>query len=144
MAEALVAVGVAANVVQLLDVGARLIGSVRDIYTSNRDGVGELPEMILITSDFKRILNEFDCTARDSKVLPEAEQGFQTLVSTSQKLATDLLNALPSFSGAYTPRRRDALKEALKRFCKDEIPALQLRLERLRQELMLHLLALIR
>ena len=62
MAEALIAVGVAANVVQFLDVGSRFVSRCWEIYASNRDGTGERFDLKTITKDFDEVLHDLECS----------------------------------------------------------------------------------
>ena len=145
MAEALAGVGVAANVVQLLDVGTRLVTSARAIYVSSKEGVGELPDLNAVTKDLELVLQGLNKRRSDGMTLGESEKSFQELITTSQELANDLLNALKKAgvgaSGSF--RRRDAVRVALKRLWNDDISTLETRLDRLRHELMLRLLSII-
>ena len=76
--------------------------------------------------------------------MPEEDQGFQSLVATSRDLARQLLESLRKIQSSGKARKRDAIREAITRLWDDEISTLQARLQRLRQELIVHLLGLIR
>lgn len=142
MAEALAAIGVAANVIQLLDFGSRFVSSCWEIYTAGRDGVGEFPDLYAITKDFEGVLK--DLKQSDAKSLPREHSGFQHLLAKCQDLAGQLSDSISKLNLPNKARKRVAVKEAIKRLWNDEISSLQTRLERLRQELIVHLLGLIR
>jgi hypothetical protein len=142
MAEALAAVGVAANIVQLLDFGSRFVSSCWEIYTSSRDGIGELPDLQTITKDFEGVLKDLEQSG--AKSLPGEDRRLQPLVTKCQQLAGQLSDSIRKIIPPNKARKRDAVKEAIKRLWNDEISFLQVRLDRLRQELVVHLLGLIR
>lgn len=144
MAEALIAVGIAANVVQFLDFGSKFVSSCWEIYTSSRDGIGELPDLKTITKDFDGILKDLERSDHDGKSIPEEDRGFQPLVANCRGLANQLSDALREINSPNKARKRDAIREAIKRLWHNEISSLQIRLERLKQELIVHLLGLIR
>lgn len=144
MAEALIAVGIAANVVQFLDFGSRFISSCWEIYTSSRDGTGEFHDLQIITEDFDKVLKDLKRSDHDGKYLPEEDRGFQPLVASCQGLSDQLLDSLHKINSPKKVRKRDAVREIIKNLWHNEISSLQVRLERLRQELIVHLLGLIR
>ena len=144
MAEALIAVGIAANVVQFLDFGSKFISSCWEIYKSSRNGIGEFSDLQTITEDFEGILKDLERSDHDGRCLPGEDRGFQPLVASCQGLAGQILDSLRKINSPNKLRKRDAVRETIKNLWHSEISSLQLRLERLRQEPIVHLLGLIR
>ena len=144
MAEAFIALSVAGNVVQFLDLGSRFVSSCWEIYSSSRDGIGELHDLKTITEDFDGVLKDLERSDHDGKSLLGEDRGFQPLVANCRELASQLSDSLRKINSPNKTRKRDAVRETIKRLWNDEISALQVRLERLRQELIVHLLGLIR
>ena len=144
MAEALLAIGIAANVVQFLDVSTKLTSSCWKIYISRRDGVGALPDLQTITEDFERVLIDLERSGNDGKSLSEEDRVFEPLLVKCQESAAQLSEYFHKINSPGRARKRDAIWEAIKGLGKDEISSLQVRLERLRQELIVNLLSLIR
>ena len=138
------AVGVAANVVQFLDIGSKFVSSCWEIYTSNRDGVGALPDLQVITKDFDGILKDLEQSEHDGSCLSSEDQDFQPLVANCRQVASQLMESLQKVNSPNKSRKRDAVREAVKRLWNDEISAVEVRLQKLRQELIVHLLGLIR
>ena len=63
MAEALLAVGLAANIVQFLDIGARFVSTSRKLHRSDSDGGEHWPDVRSITEDLQNVLQGLDVHA---------------------------------------------------------------------------------
>ena len=145
MAEALVAVGLAANVFQFIDVGFRFISTVWSICMSGRQGLANMLDVQKTTEDLENVLRGFRTPNEASASLDNNESGLQQLVRNCERLAGELLCSLQKIHLPEKSRKRDALRAALMMIWKEEeLKSLQLRLNGFRQELVLHLLSLIR
>ena len=145
MAEALVAVGLAANIFQFIHVGSRFISTACNICMSGRQGLADLLDVQKTTEDLKNILRGFRTLNEASATLDKNESGLQQLVRNCECLASELLDSLHKIHPPEKSRKRDALRTAVKMSWKEEeLESLQLRLNGFRQELVLHLLSFIR
>lgn len=73
------------------------------------------------------------------------KSGLQQLVRNCERLAVELLSSLQKIHLPEKSRKRDALSAALRMIWQEEeLKSSQLRLDRFRQELILHLLSSIR
>ena len=142
MAEALVAVGLASNIIQFIDFGSRFVSSAWRIYQTG-ESKGELPHETI--NDLRTLLAQLRSSQTEAGQSNEDEAGLQKLVGSCQRLADELLSSLQKVNLPAKARKRDALKTAFKTmFKEDEIKSLQAKLDEFRQQLMLHLLSLIR
>lgn len=145
MAEAILILGLAANIVQFLDVGSKFVSSVCSIYWSGRNEVDENLDLTKTTSDLKTILDGFQTPDGNNKEVIEGEHGLRQLAGECQTVAIQLLNSLNKISQPDKIRKRDALRVAFRTTWKeDEIRHMQVRLEGFRHQLTFHLLALLR
>lgn len=145
MAEAIVIFGLAANIVQFLDFGSKFVTNVLKLYWSGRTGNGEIPELAKITVDLETILKGFQAPDGDSKERIEGENDLRQLAGECQTVVVDLLCSLNKITSPDKTRKRDALRAAFRMTWKEEeIERLQERLIGFRQQLTLHLLALLR
>lgn len=145
MAEALVAVSLAASILQFIDVGSRFVSNVWKIYISGKERTSELPDIRETTEDLHNVLEGLKNSQGAVLGVREDERGLQQLVQSCQTLATELLGTLQKINLPDKIRKRDALMAAFRMVWKEEeIKSLQSRLEEFRQEVALHLLSLIR
>ena len=145
MAEALIAVGLASNILQFIDVGSKLVSNVWTIFTSGREGLATLLDVQKVTKDLEQILRDFKIPKDANVCLDSSDNGLQQLVGSCEHLAIELLESLKKFDLPEKSRKRDNLKAALRLIWKEEeLKSLQSRLDGYRQEIVLHLLTLIR
>lgn len=145
MAEVIFIIGLAANIVQFLDLGSKFVSGVWKIYRSGRDAVGEIPDLAQTTGDLQIILKGFQGPDRDEEETLEGEHDLRQLAGECQTLATELLESLNKISPSGKVGKRDALSAAFRMVWKEEeIRRLKVRLEGFRQQLTLRLLALLR
>ncbi len=145
MAEALAAVGLAASVLQFIDVGTKFVSSVYKIYRSGQDRKGELPNLLRLTKDVQNVMGNLQSSESSKVDVYGDESGLQELVTSCKSAAGELLVWLQKIDGANKGRKRDAFLTAFKMICKDEeLKSLQAKLDGFKQELVLHLLTLIR
>lgn len=145
MAEALVAVGLAANVVQFIEVGCRFASSAWRLYSQDDRSSTHFPEAKAIAEDMRCVLKDLETADHGKVTLPDTENGFRQLVENCRALAQEILEAIQESNVPDHGRKRDALKGAFRGMRREEeIRALQDRLGAFRQQLTIHLLALIR
>ena len=145
MAEALVAFGLAANLFQFVDIGTRFTSNVWKIYRSGHQGLAEVLDIQKTTEDLRKVLHGFGTPNERNARLSNDECGFQELLKGCRLLANELLESLQKMHPLEKSRKRDALKGALKMIWKEEdLKSMQSRLDGYRQEIVVHLLSLIR
>ena len=139
MAESIVALGLAANVVQFIEFGSRLAAQFWSFYRSGSSGAHFHPDLDQINIDLQRVLTGLQVP------LNQTDSGVEQLVQDCHKISVELDAILRSLSEVKISSARDALKAAFKAVWKeDEIKAFQDRLDRFRAQLNLHLLTIIR
>ena len=140
MAETLLAVGLAANVLQFLDVGTRFANNLWSMATTGKDT--EYVDVRKVSEDLQAVLKRLE-SSTDAR--NEAEQSLALLVRDCKGVAKDLLEMLQTVKLPSKARRRDAIKPALMAVWKrGKIESLQASLDGFRQQLILHLLTIIR
>ncbi len=145
MAEALAAVSLAAIVVQFIDVGTRFISNGYKIYRSGQDRTSKIPDLQKTTKDVQDIMEKLQSSGSSRVDVHGDESGLQTLVASCKSAANELLISLQKINVANKGRKRDAFVTAFKIIWKDEeLKSLQVKLDGFKQELVLHLLTLIR
>ena len=141
----MVAIGLAANIFQFIDVGSRFVSNVRNISKSGRQGSSEWLDVQRMTEDMKNVLSGLRIPNESSPILDSNESGLKQLVGNCEGLAGELLDSLLKIHPMEKSRKRDNLRAALRMVWKEkELKSLQLRLDGYRQELVLHILTLIR
>jgi hypothetical protein len=143
MAEAIVAFGVAANVVQFIDVAARVAVKFYGFYSdSNADG--DWPEVESINRDLLGVLQELRETSGSPTI---GQTGLEQLAQECQKTADQLDKVLQPLITVRSQNigKRAALKAAFKAMWKEsEIESLKGKLDLFRSQLTLHLLTSLR
>lgn len=138
MAEALVAFGVASNVLQFLDFGSKLISRFREYYRSSRENSDIAPNSQLLTKELRRILQDLEDEVHGSD---GSGIHFQHLAQECRATAEGLLKILANLSNARDGRL-SAWRTAFKAVWKEEdIARLQIRLDQFRNQLILQLVA---
>lgn len=140
MAESLVAVGLAGNIVQFISFASNLVSKTKEIHQSASGVACELDDLESISIHLKvltrPLLNKGDVSAQLRKV---AER--------SSEVADELLKATAEIqyhgkSSKTGPTKWQSFRKALKCIWKKEqIDALKMRLELLRDEVSLHLIS---
>lgn len=145
MAEALLAISLVANVLQFIDVGTRFVSTVWKFYNSRRQGLPDFLDVHKTTKDLEDVLHSLKTPNKTSESLDGNESGLQDLVNDCDHLASELLYALQKIHIPEKSRKRDALRVAFTMtWKKEDLRSLQSRLDGFRQELVLHLLSVIR
>lgn len=139
MAEAVAALGVAANVLQFLDYGSRFVSQAWRIHKTGSDGLDGIPNLQLMTKQLQEVLG--DLQKHQATDNPELLQ----LSEECSRVARRLIESIDCIGIPQGGRKRDALKTAFKMAWKrEEIQQLQRELDGFRQQLSLHLLASLR
>lgn len=143
MAEAIAAFSLAANVLQFIDIGSRMVGTLWSYYKSNRKGSKQAPDLLRISTDLQHVLQGFQVPATGA----HEDVGLAQLARDCQAVAEEMQNLLQSVfhHEAGSMGKREALLAALKMVWKeDDLQSLQDRLNQFRHQLVVHLLASLR
>lgn len=149
MAEALVAIGLAANIAQFVGYGITIISETREVYHSARGAKEENLELHVVVSDIKDFNERICGNASNSlgKTASTDEVALRKLAEQCQPLVDRLLSLLKTLEareGRRFPKLeafRKALRSAAKR---QEIEDLERRLRNIEGQVSLRLLNLFR
>ena len=145
MAETIVALGIAANVIGFVEFGVRTISTFWRFVRSGADTNTAVPDVESTTRDLQKLLENIQSSSASSNDASEDERDLYQLAEDCQNVARDILGLLSKISLPDQSRKRDALRAACKTvFREDEVKSLQARLELFRSQLTLHLLASLR
>ena len=145
MAESIAIFGLAANIVQFLDIGSKFVSSAWKIYSSGRNGMGKISDLVRLTGDLQTILKGLQTSDENINATIEGEHDLRQLAKQCQSVAMELLDSLERINPPVPIRKRDALSVTFKMlWAEEEITGLQSRLDGFRHQLTLHLLALLR
>ena len=141
----MVAVGLISNIFQFIDVGSRFVSKVWNISMSGRQGLTAVLDVQKVTEDLEHVLPGFKSPNDASPCLDSSDRGLQQLAGHCERLALELIESIRKIDLPEKSRKRDNLMSAIRLIWKEEeLKSLQSRLDGYRQELILHLLALIR
>jgi len=144
MAEAIVSLSVAANIIQFVDFAARITDKFYKFYQSDSGVVDDGPDLKTINSDLLAVLEELQKTTSTTKT---SSPGLAKLAQECEKTA-DQLNKLilPLLKARFQNLgKRAALKAAFQAIWREnEIESLQEKLNSFRSQLTLHLLVSLR
>ncbi|KAK4450287.1 hypothetical protein QBC34DRAFT_403202 [Podospora aff. communis PSN243] len=139
MAEAVAALGVAANILQFLDYGSRFITQAWRIHKAGSDGIDGIPSLQAMTKDLQDVLSDLQ------KQKAGDNPGLARLSEDCSDVARRLLASIDCICIPQGGRKRDAIKTTFKvAWQRDRIKELQRDLDGFRQQLSLHLLASLR
>ena len=145
MAETLAAVGLAASIVQFIDVGCRFASRAHKIYQSGSENLGELPGAQRVVDELENILRTLPSEKTSSTDPSNLATGFQRLITGCRSLADEIRDLIRETPPPDNPRRKDATRVSYRLMRRnDDIQKVKPKLDELRQDLMIHLLALIR
>ena len=148
MAEVFVAIGLAAGIVQFLDVGTRCLFKIRSARKQAEDREYGISIIEVATRDLQKVLDSLNADEQSGQGSEDA--GLQDLTTRCNIVAKDLMNALNGMKSSleesqHKSRFRRFLEIIPESFLKDDqIESMRANLETLKQELAVHLLALIR
>jgi hypothetical protein len=139
--EALAAVGLTANILQLLDFSHDLLTGAAEIRNSASGSTAENDAFQLIAVDLSRLTQTFIIQATSTASSPSADDVALSNIATATKEASDqLLEATQDLRNLDKPPRKwRSFSQALKAIWeKEKINNLARKLERLRDQLSLH------
>lgn len=142
MAEPLAALGLAANILQLLEFGSKTVSQFRSIYQGYRDK-DSLLDIVSTNREFQDILANLRSETKQTNGSPN----LVNLAKDSQAVANELATFIRSLmqTGTDSTSKFEALRLSIKRvWNEDKLKAIQMRLAGFQNQLMLSLLASIR
>ena len=149
MAEAIVALGLAANIVQFIDFGGKVLSGGLRLYKSGR--LGEANDAKIITQSLQRLIEMLNQplkpsgSANEVTKLSQTEIDLRDLAAHCIDIANELLRAITKLELQGKRGKWDSLRAALKHVLADEkIEKMRQRLDNFRQEIIVHILACFR
>jgi hypothetical protein len=145
MGEAIAAFSLAANIIQFVDFGGRLVSDAWSIHQKGRSGFGEILDLEKITEDLKLTLVDLISPLESSEDKTDSQRSLEELAEQCSQLVSEILSSLSKIGLSDKLRKRDALKAAFRLVWKeDEIKSQQMRLENIKHQLNLHILVSLR
>ncbi len=145
MGEAIAAFSLAANIIQFVDFGGRLVSDAWSIHQKGRSGFGEILDVEKTTEDLKLTLVDLISPLESSENKKDSQRSLEELAEQCSRLASEMLSSLSKIGLSDKLRKRDALKAAFRMVWKeDEIKSQQMRLENIKHQLNLHILVSLR
>jgi hypothetical protein len=142
------ALGVASAVVQFVDFGTKLISKTRSLRKSSTGALVEHRELTLastrlsdLSSDLDHELSRF-ASARE---LTQEEAALQQVAEECRQLALEFSETLAGFTGRPGQNVFKSFRQAFKLvWHKEGLESMQVRLDQQRQQLIIHLLVVVR
>lgn len=129
MAEAIAAFAVAGNVLQFLQAGSRFILNAQRIFRAQGDGLSNLRDLRLISTNFQDILTQLQAAPRSSKHIStgllslssECSRTIRGLLSRLEQIGArekghQVDRVLAAFQATWYEREIDSLKERMDSF----------------------------
>ena len=140
------AIGLAANVIQLVDFGARLLSGAHEIYHSTTGQLVEHVELLDIAESLSRLSENILPALLDPQSRYTDEKEIRSIAVAAKAVADELVAVIQNLKLTDGPKRKwRSFRQALATLWnKDKIENLQSRLERLRSQLSTQILAHIR
>lgn len=141
MAE-IAALGLACNILQMVDYGRQFATTAWKIYQSGEDALEGFSSLQVLSKNLEHVSRELEKEAVQSSTLSSA-QGMERLCQESIKTTKEMLETLGKIglSRKGRPRKREALRSAFMSWWnEDRIRALQQRLDGLGNQVVLFLL----
>jgi len=146
MAEAVAALGLAANILQVTDYGIQFVSIAWKVWRSGHEGVDAIATLHTLSQDLKNVTVQLqaDSTSSQTDRLAASDRGIFEAAVECGKAAQEILDSLDRILPPSS-RKRDAAKNAFRLVWKEgDIKALQARLEGVRNQLTLNLAASLR
>ena len=144
MAEAVVALSLAANILQVVEYGSEFVGVAWKIWKSGRDGIEGLTALQALSQNLKEVSQQLQ-VEHPSTRQAASEKGICDLARECSRTAQEILDSLEKIGLQTNGRKRDAAKAAFKlAWAGDSIRALQARFGEFRNQLTLNLAASLR
>jgi hypothetical protein len=148
MADAVAALGLASNVLQVIDFGSKFLSIAWKIYRSGKsavDSVDELADLQKINSNLYGVLDKLQAPSSGLNDVLSDHHGIIQLATECSRLVQKLLGFFRNLGLGENGRKRDAIKAAFKIMWKeDDIQAVQDAINEFRQQLTLNLLVSLR
>ncbi len=144
MAEAVAAFSLAVNILQVVEYGYQFVRTAWQIWDAGGGSVDTLRSLRLVADDLKPAMSQLSGQPQSSQ--PTYNNNLSTLGMECAKVAQEMLATLDEVEGDLTSRKkRIAIMAAFKQIWKrNEIEALQSRLESLRNQINFSLLVSLR
>ena len=142
MAEAVAALGVAANVVQFIDFSGRILAEGYRLHKAKRVSPSKNEELESIALDLQKLHNELQCPEHETYQAPTPNDiQLQRLAEQCTVVCLELLAALEKLKMVDPPGKWRNFRVALKTvWSESKIKCLQVRLDEARQELIVRIL----
>ena len=148
MAEAIAALSLASNILQVIDFGSKFASTAWKIYKAahhSLESLDEVKSLRVINDNLSDVLRDIRTQSGGADPASGSNQGIVNLAKECATLAEELLQSLNKLGLGNTARKRDALRAAFKLTWKEkEIVTLQARLNDFRSQLTLGLLVSMR
>ncbi|KAK4033781.1 hypothetical protein C8A01DRAFT_39751 [Parachaetomium inaequale] len=148
MAEAVAALSLAANVLQVTDFGIRFVSTAWNIWRSGPESIEAFAALQALSQDLKSVSVQLQTgqNAVQTDHLAASDKGIFEAARECSNAAQEILDRLDKLGLQSTPaRKRDAARASFKLLWKsDDIKALQARFEGIRNQLTLNLAASLR
>ena len=142
MAEALAALGVAANIVQFIDFGGKILSESYRLHKSKRGNSGKNEELESVALDLQKLHDELQCPDNERYQTPTPNDiQLQRLAEQCRDVCLELLAALEKMKSVDSPGKWRSFRVALETvWGESKIKSLQVRLDEARQELIVRIL----
>jgi hypothetical protein len=149
MAETLAAIGLAGNIVQFVDFGIKVVSKGAHLYQSAEGALKENVELEHIVSDVKMLSQSLTSGAYSialNRATSEDEKSLRNLADSCTQLTDELLAILKGIQmDGRKNRKLESIKKSLRSVWeKQRIRDLEDRLSRIKQQVCLHLIVLLR
>ena len=142
MAEAVAALGVAANVVQFIDFSGKILSEGYRLHRSKRVNPSKNEELENIALDLQKLRDELQPQEDETGLVPTPNDiQLQRLAGQCRGICIELLAALEKLKVVGKPGKWESFRAALKTvWAESKIKSLQDRLDEARQELIVRIL----
>ena len=147
----LAALSVGASVVQFVDFSSKLISKATELYKGSRNALIEVQELHDVSRRLIRLDENLFGTRRalrahnKQKNLPPAEEALQQVSLECTKMAAEFIDTLDKLLAPSEHKAWKSCRQAFKAIWnKDGLEAMQRRLSQQREQLVIHLLVVIR
>jgi hypothetical protein len=148
MAEAIAALSLASNILQVIDFGSKFASIAWNIYKAGHhslEGLDEIKSLRVLNINLSDVLRDIHMQSSGASPSDKSNQGVVNLAKECAMQVEELLQSLNNLSLGDTARKRDAFRAAFKLTWKrEDISGLQARLNDFRSQLTLALLVSVR
>ena len=151
MADPFTVIGIASSIVQLVDFSSKLVSESKEIYRSANGALSEHTEIESVAADLSTLSQRVSAsvaarvTIQASSSLFEDEARFQQLAASCHEVSQEILTVLQDLKTKEPHQKWHSFRQAVKGvWNKERIQDLEKRLERIRGEILIHLVATMR